>query len=330
MADFTISDIASELGVSKSTVSRVINGKGRISENTRYRVQKWIKDHGYTPNPMARALAQNKTNNIAVVIPRDADKGDIPFFQKCLVGISETVAVFGYDTILAIEDSIDISILERLVRNHKVDGVILTRLNEDDETVKFLQREKFPFVAIGTVKDNSICQVDSDQYSGCCEMTKSLIRKGYSRLFLIAGNKEHLVNQKRYQGFKKAYEECGLDVSEVCVMWNMEKSENVLSCLPDIMKTNPQCLVCMDDAICTTVLMWLSLNDYQVPEDVQIVSLYDSPVMEHNVPSITALSVNVAAMSRIAGTILIDKLEGKSVPLYNKVGYQLKIRKSSR
>ncbi len=330
MADFTIADIAEQLGVSKSTVSRVINGKGRISNETRDRIQKWIDDHGYSPNPMAKALAQNRTNNIAVVIPKDADNVDIPFFQNCLIGIAETASQNRYDTVLAIEDNYDISILERLVCNKKVDGVILTRLDDNDESVKFLVKEQFPFVGIGSLNDDKICQVDSDTVAGCYDITERMLQSGYTHMVLLAGNENHLVSKKRYQGYIKAFEDAGIPVDNLTVEWNMHRSESVMSKLPKIMACNPQCLVCMDDVICSAVLMWLSLNGYKVPDNVQVISLYDSPVMEHHVPSITALSVDVAMLSSIAAKTLIDKLDGKKISTINHVGYEIKVRKSSR
>jgi len=328
MSEYTIADIAKELGVSKSTVSRVINGTGRIGEETRLKVQNWIKEHDYAPNPTARALATNKTFNIAVVIPKDADKGDIPFFQKCLIVITETVECFGYDTLVSFENSSDISTLKRLVNNHKVDGVVLTRLDEEDPAVSFLKQENIPFVGIGTVKDKSIYQVDSDPVAGCFDLTQMILNKGYSNLVLLAGNENHLVNKERFEGYEKAFESNGLALDKGKVYWNMEKSDNVFLHLPEIMKTKPQCLVCMDDVICSTVLLWLRVNEYKVPQDIQVISMYDSFTLENNIPSITALNVNVDEMSRLAGNVIVNLLEEKPVENINQVDYQVKIRNS--
>ena len=85
----TIDDIAKALGISKTTVSRAISGKGRIGNATRERVLTYIEEHDYRPNVIARGLAQQRTYNIAVVWPMEADLIDMPFFQKVLVGIAE-------------------------------------------------------------------------------------------------------------------------------------------------------------------------------------------------------------------------------------------------
>src|SRR5574344_721878 len=329
-SSLTIADIARELGVSKTTVTRVISGKGRISDETRVRVQSWIRRHNYTPNTIARGLASNRTFNVAVVIPKDADKGDVPFFQNFLVGISETIARRGYDALLAIESGDDISTLERMVRNHKVDGVLLTRLIEDDWAAQFLAKEKVPFVVLGTSADESLCQVDSDQTEGCCELTTQVLEKGCRRMVLLGGDKRHLVNRRRYDGFEKAFatfENGKLETLDV--LWNLNDADAVNEKLPEVMKKTPQCLVCMDDVICARVLLYLKQKEYQIPEDIQIVSFYDSSLLENNTPPVTALSVSASELSRTAGNVLLDLIEGKSVPQQTKVAYQIKVRDST-
>lgn len=335
----TIADIARELGVSKTTISRVISGKGRISEETRCRVQNWIRKHNYTPNTIARGLANNKTYNAAVVIPKDADKGDVPFFQDLLIGISEIIARRGYDALLAIESGDDISTLERMVRHHKIDGVVLTRLIENDWAVEFLQKERVPFVVVGTSNDKTLCQVDSDQSAGCYEITMHVLSKGCRRIVLLGGDKSHLVNKRRYDGFKKAFAEfnksiitsgrIAAELKPLDVVWNLHDVKTVNETLNRVLTEAPQCLVCMDDVICSRVLQYLKQKEYQIPEDIQVVSFYDSPALENNIPPVTAMRVSATELSKAAGTVLVDMIEGKKVPQKNTVAYQIKFREST-
>ena len=87
--NITIADVAEALGVSKTTVSRAISGKGRIGQETRDRVLKYIEEHDYKPNVIAKGLAQSKTYNLCVVMPGEYDVVDLTFFQECLFGIQE-------------------------------------------------------------------------------------------------------------------------------------------------------------------------------------------------------------------------------------------------
>ena len=184
----TISDIAEKLGVSKSTVSRALNCKGRIGAETRRKILEMAESCNYIPNSMAKGLVLRHTFNIGVVVPKDADKGDIPFFQNCLIGISEAAYKLDYDVVLVVQGGGDITPLRRLVTNRKVDGVLLTRLEEDDESVKHLKKEGVPFLVFGTSDDEDIYQIDSDQVSGCFEMTKFMISKGCRRVAVLGGN----------------------------------------------------------------------------------------------------------------------------------------------
>ena len=101
---YTIEDIARELGVSKTTVSRAISGKGRISQATRDRVRAFIKEHDYRPNVVAKGLAQRKTYNIALLMPKDYVATEFLFFKDCMNGICEVASAHDYDIIISTEE----------------------------------------------------------------------------------------------------------------------------------------------------------------------------------------------------------------------------------
>ena len=124
---YTIDDIARELGVSKTTVSRAISGKGRIGQATRERVLAFIKEHDYRPNVVARGLAQRKTYNIALLMLKDYVATEFLFFKDCMNGICEVASEYNYDIIISMIDGEDISQIQRLEANRKVDGIIVSR-----------------------------------------------------------------------------------------------------------------------------------------------------------------------------------------------------------
>ncbi|MDY2660629.1 MAG: LacI family DNA-binding transcriptional regulator, partial [[Ruminococcus] gnavus] len=128
----TIHDVAEELGVSASTVSRAISGKGRIGEATRKKVMDYIKIHDYHPNGIAKSLAQSRTNNIAIIIPEVKELVDLPFFYTCMYGVNEVALANGYDMFVITTSGKDNSHLKRLIDNNKVDGMILGRTYRND------------------------------------------------------------------------------------------------------------------------------------------------------------------------------------------------------
>ena len=139
--NITIGDIAKDLGLSKTTISRAISGKGRIGAETKQRVQKYILEHNYSPNLVAKGLAQSKTFNIGIILPSDANLTEIPFFQSCLMGICEGAASMDYDVLVTTVTDDDISLLKRIIDNQKVDGVVLTRSLVRDLPAEYLKEK---------------------------------------------------------------------------------------------------------------------------------------------------------------------------------------------
>ncbi len=326
----TINDIARELGVSKTTISRAISGKGRIGSATREKVLSYIQERGYQPNLIAKSLAVSRTFNIAVVLPTDTEFDEIPFFQACLHSITDEVTTRDYDVVVSIATGDDISGLRRIIRNQKVDGVILTRLVANDKAVAFLRETSVPFVVIGSSADESLVQVDTDHYVGCRDVTQYVLAANYRDVVLLAGNRDHQVNKDRFEGFSAALDSAKKTVQEDGVFWDMTSRDRIASVLPTLLERGTDCLVCMDDVICGRVLAWLQQNGHTVPDDVSVVSFHDSPVMELHNPPITALHVNVRELGATAGRIILDLIDGKDVSRKNRVGYDFLVRESSR
>ncbi|MDE6220737.1 MAG: LacI family transcriptional regulator, partial [Lachnospiraceae bacterium] len=198
----TISDVAEALSVSKTTVSRAISGKGRISEDTRQKVLAYIEENDYKPNVIAKGLAQKKTYNIALVIPGDCNLVDIPFFQNSMQGICEEASAHDYDVMLVTTTGNSSANLERMIANNKVDGVILSRSMIKDRNVDLLKAQNIPFVLMGTSRDQNILQVDNDHRTGCSEMVSFLLRNKDAGIGLIGGSKNYVVNRTRKQGYE--------------------------------------------------------------------------------------------------------------------------------
>lgn len=178
--NITIADVADALGVSRTTVSRAISGKGRIGKETRARVIEYIEKAGYKPNVIAKGLAQSKTYNLGIVLPGEYDVVDLHFVQECLFGIQQIAGEREYDLILSICQEKDLSPLERVVSNCKVDGVILMCPFSKDTQVEYLLRKKMPFVTVLENNALSIRLLDIDaKETGriVCQMLLDIIEK---------------------------------------------------------------------------------------------------------------------------------------------------------
>lgn len=326
----TIADIADALGVSKTTVSRAISGKGRIGSETRERVLKYIDAHNYTPNVIAKSLAQNKTYNLAVVMPGDYELIDLPFFQNCIMGIQEIASSFDYDMLLTVCNNADVTKLERIVRNRKVDGVILLRSFMDDVQVEYLQEKNVPFVVTGSSNYKGVVQVDNDHRAACRELTSILLMKRMKKIALIGGNEEHVVTQSRLMGFKDAFADSGLAVDESLIYMNLDNPVLLDGKLDDIIKREVDCIVCMDDAICMEVLYKLRREEISVPDQIRVASFYNSSMLETHDPSITSLDFDAKELGMLVCRTLLDMIEGQKVQKKTLLGYEVRLRESTK
>lgn len=327
--NITIGDIARELGLSKTTISRAISGKGRIGEATRRRILNYIKLHNYKPNVIAKGLAQKKTYNIGVILPADANLTEIPFFQSCLMGICEAAAGLDYDVVVTTVTEDDITLLKRLIDNRKVDGVILTRSLVNDLPVSYLKGRGIPFVLIGSNEDEEIVQVDSNHTAGCCELTSILLKSGIGRIALLAGNQNHIVNRSRYAGFLKAYDDLGRKADDSIIFPDMNNNILIQRAVSIIMSKGADCIICSDDYICSRALAKLEEDGYSIPEDVKIASFYNSVNLENHNPPVTALKINVKELGISAGRSLIDMISGERIKGRTWVNYEITLKKST-
>ena len=328
--NLTIADIADALGVSKTTVSRAISGKGRISEATRERVKAYMKENNYKPNIIAQGLAQSRTYNIGVVMPSDYGIEDISYFQNCMVGLQEKAASRGYDIVLVVCNNDNLTQLKRIVDNGKVDGVVLMRTFINDEATKYLIDEKKPFVVIGSSEYEDVVQIDQNHYEGCKELTSMLLLKQMKRIALIGGDEAHMVTRSRLKGFMDAHKELGVPVCENLIYMDQNNTRMIERAVDDIFMDRVDCIICMDDMICSSVLSKIQRENMIVPDDVRIASFFDSMLLRNHIPSITSLRFNVKEAGRVAGDRLIDILEGKEVDKITLLGYKTDLKDSTK
>lgn len=326
----TISDVAEALGVSKTTVSRAISGKGRIGRETRERVLAYIDKHNYKPNVLAKGLAQLKTYNIGVVLPEDYTVVDLPFFQSCLVGIEEMAISMEYDILLTMSRGMDCAQLVRMVENHKVDGVILMRTFTEDAHVEYLKSQNVPFVTIGSSNYQNVVQIDNDHRGACCELISILLMKQMKRIGLIGGIGSHVVTQSRLQGYLDAHEHVGVPVNQDIIYVNIEKEIMIERAVEKLLAEQVDCIACMDDAVCIHVLKKLYRERISIPKQIRVASFYDSSILENNLPSITSLSFNARELGMEACKILMELIDGKTVEPRTLLGYEVILKDSTK
>ncbi|MGN0376240.1 MAG: LacI family DNA-binding transcriptional regulator [Suilimivivens sp.] len=326
----TIDDIARDLGISKTTVSRAISGKGRIGQETRERVLRYIDEYNYRPSAIAKGLAQSKTFNIALVMPGDYSNSDLPFFQKCMWGISTMASRMDYDVIISMVEEGDISQLVRMIDHHKVDGAILSRTLENDESAAYLLANNVPFVTVGSSDEDAIVQVDNDHFGACKELTSILLHKGIRKMALIGGNTGFIVNQKRLLGFREAFMQAGIPIDNSLLYLDIENMGRIENIVEEILAKKAECIMCMDDSICSCVLNKLNQDHIRIPEEIKVASFYSSSFLEQHQPAITELKFDVAELGMVCCSTLLDYIDKKDIKRKTLLGYEVLMKESTK
>ena len=328
--NLTIDDIAEALGVSKTTVSRAISGKGRISAATTTRVKDYISRIHYKPNAVARGLAQQRTFNIGVVCPTDYDLFDLPYFHKCLRGIGEVTSEKGYDILMSLITGSEISNLKRMVEDRKVDGVILTRTMFDDPPAEYLKAAGIPFVVIGSSPDKELVQVDNDHLDACCELTQILIGKGFRRLVLFGKDETQVITDTRKKGFTAAFESAGLKADPSMLYMGVNSEQAAEHAVADAMRRGAQGIVCMDDMIASLVMAACRRKRIRVPGDIRVASFYNSALLTGSDPAVTAIDIDDRKLGGTAAVTLLQMIDGEQPGSTLLRDYQIILRESTK
>ena len=326
----TIHDVARELGVSASTVSRAISGKGRIGAATRDRILDYIEEHGFYPNAAAQSLAQSKTNNIAIILPEVNTLVDMPFFHTCMYGVEEVAQANDYDIIVVTTNGNDTKPLERLIKNRKVDGMILTRTYENDKYVKFLKQKQIPFVAIGKFPDDDVVQVDHDNVGACKELVTVLFAKGIQNIAYLGSDMDQMVNRCRYQGYEEAYRKGKRKWNPDLVYTDLNNRAMVEKAVEELKKSGVECILCQDDYICDEVVRKLSRMGVRIPDQMKVASCHYSRILENYPITITSLKFNITELGRRSCQVLLDMIHGKTVPDKTLLDYEIILKESTK
>lgn len=325
-----IKQIAEALSLSSTTVSRALSGKGRVSQETKARIAAYIEEQAAVPAVHRAAYTEKKTKNILVTVAGESNYGLLPYFSQVIIGAYDFFQPLGYQVMIAKTSEKDIEPLKKIIKQHKCDGVILSRTLKNALDIQFLQKKGVPFVTIGSYDDNTIYQIDVDQRAGCRELTGCLLKKGIRRIALFGANFTHVVTQSRLKGFLQAYEDQGLDFDRRLLFEDTGYAEVAEACTEKMLKEGVECIICMDDNICLNVLNVLRKLKVEIPRDIRIASFYNSSVLEEYYPPISCVSLDIRELATRASGILFDVLNGRAVPRRTLLGYQVLLKKSTK
>lgn len=329
--NLTIDDIAKNLCVSKTTVSRAISGKGRISDATRARIKAYIQEHNYRPNAAAKALAESKTYNLAFVTPKSFMSLDLPYVRQSMGAAAEEAFSQNYTLLLCLSTDDSPNLLNRIVEHRKADGVILSRTVENDQLVDILVANKMPFATIGTLppsmKGAATVEADHDQVSGCRTFSADFIRNGSGKIALLGNDTNYIVNQSRLAGFQGALNETDLSPSDAIIKTGIDSYTKCAQTVDQLLAQGVRRFLAMDDQVCMQIWEHLNTRNMLTSKGIQLASLCDSEKLAFH--QISALHFDAAELGRAACRELLAYINGTEFDPAPRLGYTIEMRQES-
>lgn len=315
----TILDVARKAGVSKVTVSYVLNGQdaaARISAETKERVLAAAKDLGYRPNAIARMLVTKRSNAVAIVLQHAHFFAQwSAFTSEVMRGVCQASVEQGYDVMLHTRNVIDASGEVDALTDGRVDGVLLLRDN-DDPTLLDLMRTGFPCVLFFTRSDSpDVPFVDCDNYSGGRMATRHLLELGHTKIGMVRGAPHSVSSNDRFNGFRDALETAKLKPQERWMVRMPTPTEGSVEFLHLMRQTDrPTAVFCWSDDAAIQCMRIVREIGLRVPQDISIVGFDSSDVCDHVTPALTSVKQPVLEMAREAALMLSKIARKQELP----------------
>ncbi len=307
----TLEDIAKISGVSRSTVSRVINHDRRVSPQTRENVLRVVGECNYFPNLAARGLASGHTNVLGVIIPAGVPSlFTDPYFPILLQGVSIACNKQDYSVMLSLSDAeYEKRLVGRIIQNHLVDGVIVASTLLSDPIQNTLLDSDLPFVMIGRQPNLAANFIDVDNTQGVRVGMEYLIEQGYTRIAHITGPLNQMAGLDRLQGYKDALLTAGREVDPNLVAeGNFTEVGGYLG-MKTLLPFKPDAVFAASDVTAIGAMRYLNEVGLHVPTDIGMIGFDDIPASSTSTPPLTTVRQPIHGMGEAAANLLIEVIE---------------------
>ncbi len=328
----TLKDIARELDVSISTVSKALKNSVEISRDTKEKVQAFAKLYNYRPNNIAISLKNKRTKNIGVIIPDIVHH----FFTTVFRGIEKYANNKGYNVIVCISDeSFDKEVINmELLANGSIDGFIMalsaeTQLKNDFNHLKEVTDQGIPLVLFDRITDEIECDkvVINDTEAAYLAVTK-LIKQGRKRIALITTEGYLNVSDKRAEGYYKALKDHNLPENKelvLCLPYQFEDEEKS-KLFFDAQKMDA--VLCVNEIYAVRSMRYLQNKGLRIPNDVAVIGFTDGILSKLSNPTLTSVAQHGEKMGETAANLLIQRIEADYMQ-EQELDYKTEIIKAS-
>ena len=311
----TLKDIARELDVSISTVSKALKNSNEISRDTRERIQAFARLYNYKPNNIAISLKNKRTRNIGVIIPDIVHH----FFTTVFRGIEKYANEKGYNVIVCVSDeSFDKEVINmELLANGSIDGFIMALSAETQERKDFnhlrqVTEQGIPLVLFDRVTDDIHCdKVIIDDEQAAREAVEFLIRSGKKRIALLTTEGYLNVSEKRASGYKKALERHGIPLDESLILRLPFQFEEEDLSRKFFEEPSFDAVLSVNEIFAIRAMRLARKQGMRIPEDISFIGFTDGLLSRYSIPTLTSVAQHGEEMGAIAARMLIDKVENE-------------------
>ncbi|MFJ2414671.1 LacI family DNA-binding transcriptional regulator [Streptomyces brevispora] len=313
----TLEEVAARAGVGRGTASRVINGSPRVSAHTREAVEAAVAELGYVPNRAARALAGNRTDAIALVVPEPESRFFAePYFSDIVRGVGAALADTDMQLLLTLVGSDrERRRLAQYLTAHRVDGVLLVSVHADDPLPDLLEQLGMPAVMNGRRSATEpLPSVDSDNFEGARGAVEHLASRGRRSIATITGRLDVYASQRRLDGYRKAVSEAGLEPDERLIAPADFSEEGGVRAMRELLARRPDvdAVFAASDLMAAGARQVLREAGRRIPDDVALIGFDDSAVARHMDPALTSVRQPIEEMGRAMTRVLLDLIAGEN------------------
>ncbi len=331
----TIKDVAKLAGVSPSTVSRVIADNRRISPATKERVKKLMTELDYHPNMIARSLIKRTSHTLGLILSRSTDSAfSNPFFSEIIRGISAVTQSYHYNLMLATAEDYAEEARQclQMVTEKRVDGILLLASRVNDELIPELLQNSYPFVVVGRSPEINKCfSVNNDNIQAAYLAVRHLFNLGHQKIALLNGPEEYILCQDRYEGYRFAFREFGIEHDPLLVKKGAFSQDDGYRLTLELLtlKPPPTAIFAVDDLMALGAYKAIKEKKLRIPEDIAVVGFNDDPLASVIEPNLTTVRIPIYEMGVAASKMIIALLQNQEVfPAQKILSSELIIRDS--
>ena len=314
MKKLTMKDIARKAGVSKATVSRVINKTKPVSREVREKVEQVIDEFNYRPSSVARSLAKSETKVIGLIIPDISNA----FYSVLVEGISHTAHSRGYNVFLCNtfrDHDLEIEFLY-LLEEKEVDAIILTTFHTTTEQKEFIRKFHKPVVTVNREfigkKLPKVPNIDIDNFQAAYDAVSYLVKTGHKKIGIIRAEQQDQTCIDRLNAYKQVLRDYNMPINEGYIVGYDFHFESGYEGMMEILKNEeqPDAMFCISDELATGAIR--AINDFglKVPEDISVIGFDDIPLAKRFIPSISTVSQPIFEMGKAATDTIIKMIKG--------------------